>query len=167
MASPITQADKPDKGCNPVVLGCAISFAITGAVAASLALVVWYVIREHDAAEVRRRAQWREHEFNRIKYGTDGNARAMIMDGELLAMLADDPDCVSHVTTLDFTMTTVTPEAAEHVARMKNVREITFYDTKELMRCCITRATCQSRTCTSQPVGFPPILSAAWQTFRS
>ena len=120
-----------DHSVRPVLSprSCFACLGIAAAVPALLALMGWLVIRQHEADEAHRRAQRRQHEFNRIKQGTDKNDRAMVMDGELLAMLADDPDCVNRVTTLDFTSTTITPEAAAQVARLKNVKEITFYDT--------------------------------------
>jgi hypothetical protein len=105
-------------------------FAIVASLPVLLGVAGWLAIRQNDAAEAHRRAQWRQQEFNRFKQGKDNNDRAMVMDGELLAMLAGDPDCVNRVTTLDFTSTTITPEAAAQVARLKNVREITFYDTQ-------------------------------------
>ena len=73
---------------------------------------------------VTRRQWW----FDRVKIGGDQHGR--IGDAMILSMFASDKECISRLHALAFDMVSVTPELAEHVSQLKNVNNISFYDTR-------------------------------------
>jgi hypothetical protein len=94
--------------------------------AIALPFAVSYLLEQSRLNIERRRAQWRQKWFDDVK---NGDTQAMVMDSELLPMLANDPECVANLESLYFSCVTIAPEDAKHVARLTNVKDIGFYDT--------------------------------------
>ena len=74
----------------------------------------------------RRQAEWRQRSFDRVK---QGDSSALVMDSELLPMLANDSECKQIVTGLDFASTNIDASDAKYVAQLQNVTSMTFYCT--------------------------------------
>ncbi|MEM6328904.1 MAG: hypothetical protein AAF790_01515 [Planctomycetota bacterium] len=75
----------------------------------------------------RQQAERRQAHFNQVKQGED--TAEIVMDAELLPLLAGDADCIANLKYLHFQMVGVAPEQAELVSRFSNLKEIHFYDT--------------------------------------
>lgn len=71
-------------------------------------------------------AFWREQSFNDVK---NGDSHVLVTVPGLLPMLANDVDCVANLEIINFS-NEITPEDAEHVARLINVKQLSFYDAR-------------------------------------
>ena len=118
-------ANPPDSASRPLRqgLGCAtIAALICGAVL----LATRYAREQSRLAFEREQAQRRQEAFEKVR---SGDHNIFVDDAELLQMLANDAECVKNLTEVVFFMADLTPEYAEHIARLTNVRSIGFYDT--------------------------------------
>ncbi len=85
-------------------------------------------VREQSRLSLERfKKELRQRTFDDVK---QGDTSASIMDSKLLPMLAEDTDCRSIVTRLDFSSTTIDPSEAVFVGELSNVTSMTFYCTR-------------------------------------
>ena len=108
--------------CERPITGVAIIGLVLGAV---IALIIQ---RQHqDRLTLQHsREQFRQNALAGVK---QGDSSALVMDSELLRMLANDADCKRIVTRLNFAATAFNTEDSEAVAALSNVTSITFYST--------------------------------------
>ena len=108
----------------PNLLGCLGVIAMLGC---GLAWGVNYVRERARLSHERSMKEFRESTFQAVK---QGRSAAYIMDSKLLPMLAEDADCRSIVTRLDFFSMTIDPSDAVFVRELSNVTSMTFYCTR-------------------------------------
>ncbi|HSG69559.1 MAG TPA: hypothetical protein VLA12_04045, partial [Planctomycetaceae bacterium] len=105
------------QGC----LSWAIFFAVLSIVFAILLAFELPRMRERDRLlREQSNAYWREQSFNDVK---NGDSHVVVTVPGLLPMLANDVDCVANLEIINFS-NQITPEDAEHVARLINVKQL-------------------------------------------
>ena len=109
------------------LLGCLGVIAILGC---GLAWGVNYVRERARLSHERSMKEFRERTFRAVK---QGRSAASIMDSKLLPMLAEDADCRSIVSRLDFFSMTIDPSDAVFVGELSNVTSMSFYCTSGTM----------------------------------
>lgn len=114
-------------GSKKTLRGCATCLTVIVACAIILPIGIRHLRQQARLARERQQAEWREKSFNRVK---NGDHIGVVMDSQLLPMLATDNDCVKNLNELQFDMVEIMPEHAVHVSRLTNVRYIGFYDTR-------------------------------------
>lgn len=123
---------KQERKSTPLrgLFGCLGVIAILGC---GLVWGVNYVREQARLSHERSMKEFRERTFRAVK---QGRSAASIMDSKLLPMLAQDADCRSIVTRLDFFSTTIDPSDTAFVGELSNVTSMSFYctsGTKELL----------------------------------
>lgn len=97
------------------------------ALGVALPSVVRYVRQQLHVALDAEKSAWRDREFEKVK---NGDRNAFVMDLQMLSMLANDHDCVDHVESLHFDMVEITPHDAKNVSKLKNLKFVSFYDSR-------------------------------------
>jgi len=119
----------PDRNQNSTRFSrCMISGSIVVISVVFVVGVVVILVIGHRLSRQQARIEWRQKFFNRVKQ--DGVHTGHVIDALMLPMFAGDEECVSRIDALLFDMVTVTPELAAHVAQLKNVQRLSFYDTR-------------------------------------
>lgn len=109
--------------------GClAVAVVLVGIPAFFVGVVWWGFHLEHLESE-RHKQEWWNKAFAEAK---SGRADALIYDFELLPMLALDADCIANVTLITFTMVDLANPHIGETAKMVNVKEIVFYDCRNV-----------------------------------
>ncbi|MHB8974943.1 MAG: hypothetical protein ACYC3X_31630, partial [Pirellulaceae bacterium] len=73
----------------------------------------------------QRRDTMRQELFDKVK---NGRNNPWVMDAELLSMLADDPECVTNVTSLQFSMSDLSDSRFKRTRDFRQLQGIAFYD---------------------------------------
>lgn len=107
------------------VMGCCcmLLFAV-----ALLSILVYggYRSKIERMAELDQRTdKMRQELFEKVKHG---ESTPWVMDAELLSMLADDPECVRNVTSLQFSMSDLSDSRFKRTREFHQLRGINFYD---------------------------------------
>lgn len=95
-----------------VVVGALVSFA--------------FLVRQQSLAEFARQQQQRR--MRAVEAVRAGRTDVSVSDGELMAMLADDADCVKRITVIVFFMADLGDSRFTRVREFNNARELGFYD---------------------------------------
>ncbi|RIK81097.1 MAG: hypothetical protein DCC67_08460 [Planctomycetota bacterium] len=93
--------------------------------AAAATGVLWYGVYLSDRAELHRAADRRWKAFVAAKAGRSDEIT--VSDGELVAMLADDPDCVANCTTLVFVDVDFAEPGFRRVAELVALADVGVY----------------------------------------
>lgn len=102
---------------------CMLLFAV-----ALLSILIYGCYRsenERMADLDQRTDEMRQRLFEEVKRG---NRTPWVLDAELLVMCADDPECVSNVTSLQFSMSDLSDSRFRRTRDFHQLRGINFYD---------------------------------------
>lgn len=110
---------------DPSEISAARSACILLGVAAAIAVVLSYGIYLSRSEEQHRAEERRLKEYTAVKEGRSGEAT--VNDGDLIAMLAADPDCVENCTSLMFTDVDFRDEGFQHLGELANVEHVGVY----------------------------------------
>lgn len=104
--------------------------AMAGVLVAVIGLMVLGLLagNERDRQEFEKRQTLRRQEYvAEIKAGADGS-RISVDSPILVEMLANDPDCVANLTTLNFSMAELDDPRIAGINKLTNLQTIGFYD---------------------------------------
>ncbi len=104
------------RGCLYTILCCIALLAVS-------ALLFTYLQNRAKLAFEEKKAEWRQKEFDAVR---NGQTHAWVLDPLLLPMLANDSVCVKNLESIFFSID-FTPEMAVEIAKLKNLKEISFY----------------------------------------
>jgi hypothetical protein len=112
------------------------TIAILGIVCVILAGLFFGIAQIRKLTELnrdKRQSEFRQLFFDKVK---QGDSSAVVIDSQLLPMLANDSQCQQVVTALEFAEINIESVDAPYVAQLKNVTRMSFYcttGTKELL----------------------------------
>lgn len=107
------------------LLGCCYMLLFVVAVLSILVYGCYRSEIERMADLDQRTDKMRQELFEKVKHG---NSTPWVLDAELLSMLADDPDCVRNVTSLQFSMSDLSDSRFRRTREFHQLRGINFYD---------------------------------------
>lgn len=92
------------------------------------AIIGGFSVLQHRAqlAEQRMVSEWNQQGFDKVKQGATS---VTVFHEGLLAMLAADAECAARIEKLDFATPAISPTAAQHVAKLSNLKGLYFYAT--------------------------------------
>lgn len=97
-------------------------------------LLVWVVTlddeREHEEFETRQTAR-RQAYVAEVKAGSDGS-RMSVDSPILVEMLANDPDCIANLTTLQFSMAELDDPRIASINKLTNLESLSFYCCRDM-----------------------------------
>jgi threonine dehydrogenase-like Zn-dependent dehydrogenase len=111
-------------------IGAARGAAIGLSVIAAVAGLLWCGIHLSHREEDRRAEARRQIAYLAIKEGRGGEIT--VSDGQLVAMLAADPDCIENCTTLVFTDVDFSDEGFEHLRELAHLVDVGVYSSENI-----------------------------------
>ena len=121
-------SDISTRGCLAMALGGLAFFALM------FSLLVWAVTlndeREREEFEKRQTARRQAH-VAEVKAGGDGS-RMSVDSPILVEMLANDPDCIANLTTLNFSMAELDDPRIASINKLNNLKSLGFYCCRDM-----------------------------------
>ena len=121
MDTPQTPDATPARGSK----GCLYAIFVSAAIVAVLFVAIKSA-RQQAAADMERRQQERREKA--VQTVLDGRTDVSVSDGELLTMLADNPQCANSITSIHFFMADVGGPEFARLDEFPSLTDVGFYD---------------------------------------
>ena len=109
----------------PGVKGCVIAIIVAVFIVGALIVLAYFAIQRRDAEFARQR---QERRLRAVEAVRAGRTLVSVNDGELLALLADDAECVKTVKFIYFSMADLSDPRFGRLNEFPNLKEVGFYD---------------------------------------